>query len=117
MLILFTIQTSIIKDTDFIVSPDPERELLDLAPLLLLSAVQPTPLGVIGGFELLRIDFEEFIRFLRMLTRDIVESRRRDVIGLSLTYERVVLEEILQLGVVARGLCAQDSLGLGPKIC
>jgi hypothetical protein len=49
-----------------------------------------------------------------MNARDIVERRGGDVVGLALADERVVLEQILQLRLVALRLRTQDLSCLGP---
>ena len=50
-----------------------------------------------------------------MLARDVVEGRGRDVVGLTLADEAVVLEEVLLLRVVRVGLRSKDALGLTPS--
>jgi hypothetical protein len=51
-----------------------------------------------------------------MLASDIVEGTGGDVVRLALPNQRVVLEQILDLGSIRRCLCVQDTLCLGPKI-
>lgn len=55
------------------------------------------PLFSIFKLEFLSIDLEEFIRFLRMGPGDIMEGRRRDVVMLTFSNLRVILDQILQL--------------------
>jgi hypothetical protein len=64
--------------------------------------------------ELSGIDFEEVDRLLWMLASDIVEGTGGDVVRLALPNQRVVLEQILDLGSIRRCLCVQDPLCLGP---
>jgi hypothetical protein len=66
--------------------------------------------------EALGVHLEELHRLLWMSTRHIVEGRGGDVVGLALADKRVVLEQILQLGLVALRLRMQDLLCLGPGI-
>jgi hypothetical protein len=54
--------------------------------------------------KLLRIGLEEINRFLRMSAGNIVERQGGDVVGLPLADERVVLEQILLLGLIELGL-------------
>lgn len=71
-----------------------------LLPIRLTSLV-PTP-----NFELLGVDLEELIRFLGMSPGNIMEGGRRDVVGLAFSNQRVILDQILQLRVVALRLSA-----------
>jgi hypothetical protein len=66
--------------------------------------------------ELSSIDFEEVDRLLWMLASDIVEGTGGDVVRLAFSNQRVVLEQILDLGSIRRCLRVQDPLCLGPKI-
>lgn len=59
------------------------------------------PLFSISKLEFLSIDLEELIGFLRMGPGDVMEGRRRDVVILTFSNQRVILDQILQLGVVA----------------
>jgi hypothetical protein len=65
--------------------------------------------------EFLRIRLEELDRLLRMHARDVMEGGRRDVVGLAVAHEGVVVEEVLQLGGVAVGLGAEDFFGFGSR--
>lgn len=49
-----------------------------------------------------------------MLASHVVEGGSGDVVGLSLAYQAIVLEEILLLRNIRVGLRLQDSLGLTP---
>ena len=70
---------------------------------------------VFRNVELLSVQLEELRRFGRMLARHVMEGHGRDVVGLALTYQSIVLEEILKLRLVIVGLGTQHLLGFGSR--
>ena len=50
-----------------------------------------------------------------MATSHVVEGQSRDVVSLTLTYQSVVFEKILELGLVLIGLGAEHLLGFGSE--
>jgi hypothetical protein len=53
--------------------------------------------------QILRIRLEEVLRLLRMLPRNVVERRRRNVVCFALTDEREVFEQIGDFALGAPG--------------
>jgi hypothetical protein len=47
-----------------------------------------------------------------VLTSNIMERRRRDVVGLPFAHQAVVVQDVLLLGVIEVGLGLEDPLGL-----
>jgi hypothetical protein len=76
--------------------------------------------SLLGGLDLLLgaqlggIELEEVIRLGGVLTGNVMEGGSGDVVGLSLAYQAIVLEEILLLRDIRVGLSLQDTLGLTP---
>jgi hypothetical protein len=64
--------------------------------VILLAICLPLLLRMLG-LKLLCIHFEEFRRLLEMLAGDIVKCQRRDVVRLSLSGERIVLQKVFYL--------------------
>ena len=75
-----------------------------MARLLLL--IHLTPLVPIPNFKFLGVDLEELIRFLGMSPGNVMEGGCRDVVGPAFSHQRVILEQVLQLGIIAFRLSA-----------
>lgn len=80
-----------------------------------LSLLPRRSLSLSPRQEFLRVHLEEIRRFLRMITRDVVEGSGGDVVGLAFADERVVFKQVLDFRLVAVGLRVEDFLGLFSK--
>ncbi len=75
------------------------------------------PLGLLLRANLVLVHAEEFVRLSRMFSSDIVKCGRRNVIGLALTHQAVVIQQVLLLSLVARRLRFENPLSLSPVTC
>ena len=78
-----------------------------------LAFLAGMPIRIPLGHELLRIDLEEIHGLLRMVTSDVDERRRGDVICLAFAHERVVFKDIFAFGFVVMALGVEDAFGFG----
>ncbi len=79
-----------------------------------LSALALALLAV--RLELLGVRLEELARLLQIRARDGLEGQRRHVVRLALAHQRVVLEQVLPLRLVAVRLAAQHAPGFA-SVC
>ena len=82
-------------------------------PILLLP-IDLSLLVRVLCFEFASVYLEEIHRLLWVLASNIVESASGDIVRLALSYQRIVLQQILDLGSVRRCLRTQDPLRFSP---
>lgn len=69
------------------------------------------PLGLFRWPHVRLIHLKETIWLRRVLSRHIMEGCRRDVVGLALTDQTIILEEVFLLCLIEVGLRLQNTLG------
>jgi hypothetical protein len=87
--------------------------LIFFRTLPLASYLRPIRLPLLDRLlrhELVLVVFKKLRQLLRIGARDIVKGGGRDVVGLPLSYEAVVLEQVLDFGLVLAGI-AEDAAG------
>lgn len=82
---------------------------------VLLLPIYLSLLARVLCFDFTSIHLEEIHRLLWMLASNIVESASGDIVCVALSHQRIVLQQILNLGSVRWCLCMQDPLRFGPK--
>ena len=87
--------------------------------LYILYSLLPIDLSLLASvlcFEFTGIHLKEIHWLLWMLASNIVESASGDIVRLALSHQRIVLQQILNLGSVHWCLRMQNPLRLGPTI-